>query len=323
MQSKKMKKMRQLKRNSWKTVVGMVAGGLSLALVSCEEEGDAGGSQAVDVTAKLESALAEQKDLQQEIDRLNAANESKANGAKAEIEAKEDELKELKTELKALKKEKKALETDYKQYQEDYKANIRANAKGVQLGSFALRTGASYKKVVVNKWESDGIRVMHAEGSAKFAFKDLPGKVQKIFAYDPAEFAPEAAETDNSGAKDNVAGKPSDNGASGDKEDPVVAGPGGSKSEPTRTKPQVGLPELPKRPLSRTEIAIVRISRQIEAKENEVNRLDKLINVAYRPGGNVRTAKNLVKKAIKIMDDLKTLRADRSDLERKVDARRT
>jgi hypothetical protein len=281
----------------------------SVTLVACNEEKSSPTSDP-QLKARLEGLGSERDELDRAIQNLHAENRSQAAEATTELKERDERLKTLKSELKALEIEKESLTSAFEKYKSDYKASIRANAKGIVLGDIGLSKGKDYENVEVTKWEPDGLRVMHSLGSAKLPFEELPAEIQKKFVYDPTETEVLLAVlVEQAKPKKATPGSPK------------VESQSGITSNAPKPWPKSGLPDDPKRKLSKTEIAIGKLSRRIEAKENEVNILDKQINEAFGRGSDGK-GRSLVKRAERIIDDLKTLRANRAVLERKIDSRR-
>ena len=284
-----------------------LAAAAGLGLIACKHDTSSMTGDQSELDARMQELMAERDHLEEQIDSLRSENAAKLSTVSKELHAKESELKSLKSELKEAREEKERIEESFEAYRKDYKASIRSKAKGIELGAVTLTSGKNYANVVVSKWEPDGLRVMHTMGSAKLPFEELTGTIQDKFAYDPAETATLLAQS--------AATKPKPPPASSK---PTVPA---STSNAPKPWPKSGLPDEPKRKLTKTEIAIGKLSRQIETKEAEVNRLDKQIEDAFRRGSDSR-GRSLSKRAERIMDDLKTLRANRADLERKRDSRR-
>ena len=287
---------------------GILLGGLSVGLIACNEDGQLTDSGSGEVEARLAAAMAESRDLQEQLEKAEARKEAETDAAMKEVSEREQELHRLKQELQELKKEKERLETDFESYRKTYKSRVRNGAKGMKLGEVALSTGIVYKQVVVSKWEPDGLRVMHSAGSAKLAFEKLPKEIQERFAYNPKETASLLVEHEKQRA-DSEAEK-------NERDKSEVASNSGSGNAP-KPWPKGGLPERPKKKLTATERAIAKLSQQIEAKEKEVNEVDRQIDAAYRKGSHSR-GKSLEKRAERIMDHLKTLRANRAVLQSKL-----
>lgn len=300
-----MKKQRTLLVNLG--MAGILAG--SLAMVACKDEGAQSGAGSHALAEKLEAVEKEQALLQKEIETMQAEKRGNAAEMEAARKAQEDRLLELQKELREIRNERDSLEAEFDAYREEYKVSVRQKANGIELGTLALTSGATYAGVVVSKWTPSALRVTHSGGNATIAFEELPGPVQTMFLYDPEETrellakGEEAVTTGKAPPRKEMAAvKPW-----------PTKDPEGSTGPLVFTEPEnTGIINTPEA-LSALERAIKRYDQQIAQGEEQINKIDKQIAEAVARGSS-GGQRSLEKKAERLMTQLEALRAKRGEL---------
>lgn len=88
-----------------------------------------------------------------------------------------------------LKKDISGTEEAFDSYKGEYRNFVRTKAVGEEMEELTVKSGETFKNVMIREVTDVGIQIRHTDGTKRVAFEDLSAEHQERFQFDPEEKA--------------------------------------------------------------------------------------------------------------------------------------